>query len=32
LWRRDPDALGIIKASAKEVWAGLMPPSAQQDS
>ena len=28
LWQRDPDALGIIKASAKEVWDGLFPPKA----
>jgi pyruvate dehydrogenase (quinone) len=29
LWQRDPDALGIVKASAKEVWEGLFPPSKQ---
>jgi len=28
LWQRDPDSLGIIKASIKEVWDGLFPPSA----
>jgi pyruvate dehydrogenase (quinone) len=28
LWQRDPDSLGIIKASIKEVWDGLFPPAA----
>lgn len=27
LWQRDPDSLGIIKASAKEWWDGLFPSS-----
>ncbi|WP_136416343.1 thiamine pyrophosphate-requiring protein [Herbaspirillum sp. ST 5-3] len=26
LWHRDPDSLGIIQASIKEVWDGLFPP------
>jgi pyruvate dehydrogenase (quinone) len=25
LWHRDPDAIGIVKASMKEVWDGLFP-------
>lgn len=29
LWQRDPDSLGIIQSSIKEVWDGLFPPSAK---
>ena len=29
LWHRDPDSLGIIQSSIKEVWDGLFPPAQQ---
>jgi pyruvate dehydrogenase (quinone) len=29
LWQRDPDAIGIIQSSFKEVWDGLFPPAKQ---
>jgi hypothetical protein len=30
LLHRDPDSIGIVLASIKEVWEGLFPPSAKR--